>query len=523
MRFSWAEVTFVEVERAAADRRGGSYRQVQPDPHARRLRARSPRALEATRVQFTLLTVPATLSDRLIESARRPLLDAAQEPARAAAPALDPRAGRGPRTARHGRRGVDCRVACPAACASSRSLALSLLAALALGACGDSHTRVTTGTYAGESGAAAPYLDVGPLVYQVQQSRELNPYDTEDASYLEGLTPEQRQLQPGQEWFGVFLQVFNHTGHSLPAASELTVTDTQGNTYTPVVAGSDESVHLSRRARPALGPAADARLGRRLRSDPGRAPALQDPGRLARQPAAEDQDRRPDELVADGLRRARRLVRAGLEAGFQHLPGHRRGRFAAGAVFDEHHPDDDPRPRCRRERSEPRVGVARLLRSRSRILPRRRSAPAFFVRGGFRSPGGALRSSVPPFPSCPRRARPGSPPRCPCRSCTTAIIRRRTVPATAALIARRRGRRARGRIERRPRRPPAVGDRGGDGRHLQRRREHLPLADRCRADGQFALDRRGGRQRALRRPRNAGVVVEPEAVRPSRPGAGRPA
>jgi hypothetical protein len=114
-------------------------------------------------------------------------------------------------------------------------LALSLLAVLALGACGDSHTRVSTGTYAGESGAAAPYLDVGPLVYQVQQSRELNPYDTEDASYLEGLTPEQRQLQPGQEWFGVFLQVFNHTGQSHPAASELTVTDTQGNTYTPVI------------------------------------------------------------------------------------------------------------------------------------------------------------------------------------------------------------------------------------------------------------------------------------------------
>jgi hypothetical protein len=53
----------------------------------------------------------------------------------------------------------------------SRRLRLSLVAALLLlapvlmGACGDSHSKVTTGTYAGESGANAPYLDVGPLVY----------------------------------------------------------------------------------------------------------------------------------------------------------------------------------------------------------------------------------------------------------------------------------------------------------------------------------------------------------------------
>src|ERR1700692_2826260 len=90
-------------------------------------------------------------------------------------------------------------------------------AALALGACGDSHTKVTTGTYAGESGQNAPYLDVGPLVYEVQLSRELNPYDVEDSPYLEGLSPEQRKLEPGQEWFAVFVQVYNN--HSQPQAA----------------------------------------------------------------------------------------------------------------------------------------------------------------------------------------------------------------------------------------------------------------------------------------------------------------
>jgi len=80
-------------------------------------------------------------------------------------------------------------------------VALALLAALALGACGDSHTRVTTGTYAGESGANAPYLDVGPLTYEVQLSRELSPYNLEDAS------------------------------------ESLTISDTQNNVYSPVVPG----------------------------------------------------------------------------------------------------------------------------------------------------------------------------------------------------------------------------------------------------------------------------------------------
>jgi hypothetical protein len=114
---------------------------------------------------------------------------------------------------------------------------LALLAVLALGACGDSHTRVSTGTYAGESGANAPYLDVGPLIYEVQLSRQLDPFDTEDAAYLQGLSPAQRKLEPGQEWFGVFMQVYNNSSRALPASDGLTVTDSQGNSYVPVVPG----------------------------------------------------------------------------------------------------------------------------------------------------------------------------------------------------------------------------------------------------------------------------------------------
>jgi len=113
--------------------------------------------------------------------------------------------------------------------------ALVVVAALALGGCGDSHTKVSTGTYAGESGASAPYLDVGPLVYEVQLSRELNPYAVEDSAYLQGLTPAQRKLEPGQEWFGVFIQVYNNSSRTHLAANRFTITDTQNNLYVPIV------------------------------------------------------------------------------------------------------------------------------------------------------------------------------------------------------------------------------------------------------------------------------------------------
>jgi hypothetical protein len=126
----------------------------------------------------------------------------------------------------------------------SRSIALvalALIAAFALGACGESHTRVTTGTYAGASGKNAPYLNVGPLVYEVQISRELNPYNVEDAAYLKGVPAAQSQLHPGEEWFGVFMQVYNNTDVPHPIASNITITDTEGNTYYPVALASTNS------------------------------------------------------------------------------------------------------------------------------------------------------------------------------------------------------------------------------------------------------------------------------------------
>lgn len=114
----------------------------------------------------------------------------------------------------------------------------ALLAVLTLSACGQSHTRVTTGTYAGEDGENAPYLYVGPLTYEVQVSRELNPFDPEDAAYLQGVPASERKLETGQEWFAVFMQVYNETNEPHPASSDITISDTQHNVYTPIELGA---------------------------------------------------------------------------------------------------------------------------------------------------------------------------------------------------------------------------------------------------------------------------------------------
>jgi hypothetical protein len=114
---------------------------------------------------------------------------------------------------------------------------VALLAVFAVSACGSSHTRTKTGTYAGENGENAPYLYVGPLIYEVQVSRELNPYNPEDAAYLQGVSPEERKLEPGEEWFAVFLQVYNTRKLPFQAASSVTITDTQNNSFTPLELG----------------------------------------------------------------------------------------------------------------------------------------------------------------------------------------------------------------------------------------------------------------------------------------------
>lgn len=78
------------------------------------------------------------------------------------------------------------------------------------------------------------YVNVGSLLYQVQNSRELNPYSAEDFGYLAGLPTATAALTPQQAWFGVFMLVVNKTAHAQPATGEYYITDTEENVYKPI-------------------------------------------------------------------------------------------------------------------------------------------------------------------------------------------------------------------------------------------------------------------------------------------------
>ena len=103
----------------------------------------------------------------------------------------------------------------------------ALVAACSLVACGD-HKPTTHGEGEGS------YIQAGPLVYQVQMSRELNPANVEDAEYLQGLPADEPPLAGDEEWFGVWLRVQNTTDEVHPSAEDFKIVDTVGEEYEPI-------------------------------------------------------------------------------------------------------------------------------------------------------------------------------------------------------------------------------------------------------------------------------------------------
>jgi hypothetical protein len=106
--------------------------------------------------------------------------------------------------------------------------AVALLAALTLVACGGGDQAATHGESEGS------YIQAGPLVYQVQMSRELNPSNVEDVEYLQGLPADTPRLAGDEEWFGVWLRVQNTTDRTHVSASDFKIVDTTGTEYEPV-------------------------------------------------------------------------------------------------------------------------------------------------------------------------------------------------------------------------------------------------------------------------------------------------
>ncbi|MGI8715232.1 MAG: hypothetical protein ACR2NR_19040 [Solirubrobacteraceae bacterium] len=106
--------------------------------------------------------------------------------------------------------------------------ALTLIVGLA--ACGHKQAHPTVADQNNDGG----YIDAGPVTYQMQISRELNPYSTEDSQYVKGLPPGTTGPTADQLWYGVFLWAKNQTHHDQTTVDNFEIVDTQGVTYYPV-------------------------------------------------------------------------------------------------------------------------------------------------------------------------------------------------------------------------------------------------------------------------------------------------
>jgi hypothetical protein len=112
---------------------------------------------------------------------------------------------------------------------------LLAVAALAVGVsgCGVEHRTNETGVSQDELSAGnEPYFNVGPITYQVQVSRQLNPFDSSDVQYLAGVQGAQ-DLPGTQFWYGVFLWAKNQSGGYRKTTDSFKLVDSAGNVFTP--------------------------------------------------------------------------------------------------------------------------------------------------------------------------------------------------------------------------------------------------------------------------------------------------
>lgn len=94
------------------------------------------------------------------------------------------------------------------------------------------------------------YVDAGQVSYQVQVSRQLNPFNSEDRAYLTGVSAP--APKPDEEWFAVFLWAKNGSHSNQTTANTFDIIDTQGNKYVPVAVnpGANPYAWTSQSLRP---------------------------------------------------------------------------------------------------------------------------------------------------------------------------------------------------------------------------------------------------------------------------------
>lgn len=116
-----------------------------------------------------------------------------------------------------------------------RAAPLLALAAVALALAGCGRTTLTGVSEDQLSNGDEPYFNVGPVTYQVQISRQLNPFLPDDVQYLTGV--KNAQSLPGTNfWYGVFLWALNQNKQTEQTAGikDFELTDSAGNVYKPV-------------------------------------------------------------------------------------------------------------------------------------------------------------------------------------------------------------------------------------------------------------------------------------------------
>lgn len=106
-----------------------------------------------------------------------------------------------------------------------------LVAAGGMSACGTHHDEEARVQHIEGEGF---YLSLGDLKYQVQGSRQLNPNDVQDRQYLVGVPQQEQELEPGEVWFGVFMQVENEADEPLTPSGDIEIIDTQEDVFTPL-------------------------------------------------------------------------------------------------------------------------------------------------------------------------------------------------------------------------------------------------------------------------------------------------
>jgi hypothetical protein len=109
-----------------------------------------------------------------------------------------------------------------------KRLLILLVCGLALVGCSNK------GSATVEADTEGVWVDVGPLDYHIQGSRQLNPAQVPDDRYLTGLPDGTAQPNGEETWFAVFLRIENKTGDAAKTAEEFEIEDTQGKVYKPV-------------------------------------------------------------------------------------------------------------------------------------------------------------------------------------------------------------------------------------------------------------------------------------------------